>query len=271
MQSDQDPKRPSKLLILLLAAVFVAAVSGLLWSYSLAGRLTHAEAQLAATQQQNQQLARALNQTNAKLRITSNTLGQRLGITQRQLRRRADDLLHRQQAAATRLEQQQNSTQAQVSSVTTDVGGVQTDLNQTKSQLANDEAQMKKMQGDLGVQSGLIATNEQELQVLQHIGDRAYYPFTLQKGKKQAVATVALQLRRVNARHNTYSITVFTDDRKIEKKNRAIDEPVQFYSGPQHLLFELVVNKISHNQVQGYIATPKNAPKPAAVEHGTPK
>jgi hypothetical protein len=271
MQSDHDPKRPSKLFVLLLAAAFIAAVAGLLWSYSLAGRLTHAEAQLAATQQQNQQLARALNETNAKLRVTSRTFGQRLGITQRQLKRRADDLLHRQQAAATRLEQQQNSTQAQVSSVTTDVGGVKTGLNQTKSQLASDEAQMKQMQGDLGVQSGLIATNQKELQVLQHIGDRVYYPFTLQKGKKQAVATVALQLRRVNVKHNTYSITVFSDDRKIEKKNRALDEPVQFYTGPQHLLFELVVNKISRNQVQGYIATPKNAPKPVAVDHGNTK
>ncbi|MGC8549390.1 MAG: hypothetical protein ACP5M4_06795 [Acidobacteriaceae bacterium] len=267
MQSDHDRKRPSKWLLLLLAAAFVAAVAGLVWSYSLAGRLTHAEAQLAATQQQNQQLAHALNETNAKLRITSQTLGQRLDLTHRRLQRRADDLLHRQQAAATRLEQQQTSTQAQVSSVTTDVGGVKTDLSQTESQLAGDEARMKKMQGDLGVQSGLIATNEQELQVLQHIGDRAYYPFTLQKGKKQAVATVALQLRRVNVKRNTYSITVFSDDRKIEKKNRAIDEPVQFYTGPQHLLFELVVNKIRHNQVQGYIATPKNAPKPVTVDH----
>jgi hypothetical protein len=271
MQSDHDQKRPSRFLFLLLAAAFVAAVAGLLWSYSLAGRLTHAEAQLAATQQQNQQLAHALDQTNAKLRITSQTLGQRLGITQRKLQHRANELLHRQQAAATRLEQQQSSTQAQVSSVTTDVGGVKSDLNQTKSQLASDEAQMKQMQGDLGLQSGLIATNQQELQVLQHIGDRAYYPFTLQKGKKQAVTTVALLLRRVNVKRNTYSITVFSDDRKIEKKNRALDEPVQFYTGPQHLLFELVVNKISHNQVEGYIATPKNAPKPVTVGNGTLK
>ena len=262
MQDEQEERRPSKWLIGVLAAAFVTALAGLLWSYSLAGRLTHAEAQLAATQQQNQQLAKALDETNAKLRVTRRTLGQRLGLTQREIQRRANDLLHRQQSAARQLQQEQQSTQTQVSSVSSDVGGVQTDLNETKSQLASDEAQMKKMQGDLGVQSGLIATNERELKVLEQMGERNYYPFTLRKGKKQSVATVTLDLRRVNVKHKTYTMTIFSGKRKIEKKNRSLDEPVQFYVGTQHLLFELVVNKISHNEVQGYIATPKNAPQP---------
>ncbi len=263
MQDEQEERRPSKWLIAVLAAAFVAAVAGLLWSYSLAGRLTHAEAQLAATQQQNQQLARALDETNAKLRITRRTLGHRLGLTQRELQRRAEELLHRQQSAAQQLEQDQQNTQTQMSSVSSDVGGVQTDLNQTKSQLATDEAQMKKMQGDLGVQSGLIATNERELKVLEQLGERNYYPFTLSKGRKQSVATVALDLRRVNVKHKTYTITIFSGKRKIEKKNRSLDQPVQFYVSKQHLLFELVVNKLSRNEVQGYISTPKSAPQPA--------
>lgn len=257
MQHDQEEKRPSKWFIAILAVIFVLAVAGLLWSYSLSGRLTDAEAQLAATQQQNQQLAHALDQTNAKLRITRETLGHRLGVTQRELRQRARDLMHQQQAAASQLQQEQQSTQTQMSSVTTDMGGVTTDLNLTKSQLATDEARMKQMQGDLGVQSGLIATNERELQVLEQLGQRDYYPFTLRKGKKQSVATVQLELRRVNVKHRTYTLTIFSDKRKIEKKNRALDQPVQFYSGSRHLLYELVVNKIVRNQVQGYIAAPK--------------
>ncbi len=272
MQESPEEKRPSKWFVALMALAFVAAVAGLVWSYSLAGRLTHAEAQLAATQQQNRQLAKALDETNAKLRITSETLGHRLGMTQKELAQRARDLLHRQQAAAKRLEQEQQSTNTQVSSVSSDVagvksdvGGVKTDLNQTKSQLASDEAQMRKMQGDLGIQSGLIATNERELQVLQKMGNRDYYPFTLRKGQKKAVGTIALRLRKVNVKHNTYTMTVFTNDKKIEKKNRALDEPVQFYSGKQPLLFELVVNKISHNQVEGYVSTPKGAPKPVVI------
>lgn len=259
MRNEEEEKRPSKWLVGVLALAFVAAVAGLLWSYSLAGRLTHAEAQLAATQQQNQQLAKALDETNAKLRVTRESLGHRLGATQRELQRRAKELLHRQQAAAQQLEQQQQSTQTQVSTVTSDVGGVATDLNLTKSQLASDEAQMKKMQGDLGVESGLIATNGRELKVLEQLGERDYFPFTLQKSKKQPVATVTLELRRVNVKHRRYTLTIYSGKRRVEKKNRALDEPVQFYVGPQRVLYELVVNKIVRNAVQGYIAAPKGS------------
>ena len=272
VEESGEKKRPAIWFILLLTMACVLALAGLTWSYSLAGRLTHAEAQLAATQKQNQQLADALEQTNAKLRVTTKTLGHRVGETQKELARRAQNLLHRQQANAKRLEQEQEGTQTQVSSVTGDVAGVQSDvggvkgnLQQTQSQLAGDEAQMRKMQGDLGIQSGLIATNAQELEILKHRGDRDYYPFTLRKGKKKAVATIALRLRRVNVKHSMYTMTVFSDDRKIEKKDRSLNEPVQFYTGKQHLLFELVVNKMSHNEVQGYVSTPKNAPKPVVV------
>lgn len=297
MQEQPEGKRPSKWVVMVLAATFVAAVAGLLWSYSLAGRLTHAEAQLAATQKQNEQLATALDETNAKLRVTRQTLGHRLGATQRELRRRANDLLHRQRATAKKLAQEeaeesaeaqagtqeqaspqlQGGTQAQGGTATqvgvasrqstgavagnaaeakSSVGG-KTGLPQTQGQPAGAVTQMRKAQGDLGIESGLIATNERELKVLEQLGTRDYYPFTLRKGKKQAVSTVELELRRVNVKHKRYTMTVFVGRKKIEKKNRTLDEPVQFYVGQQHVLYELVVNQIGRGEVQGYLATPK--------------
>lgn len=271
MQEGQHGKRPSKWFMIVLAATFVAALAGLLWSYELAGRLTHAEAQLAATQKQNQQLASALDETNAKLRVTRRTLGHRLGATQRELRRRANDLLHRQRATAKKLEQEQ-AEEAQESAETqagkasgsavgakSNAGGEKAGLPQTQGQPAGAVAQMRKMQGDLGIESGLIATNERELKVLEQMGERDYYPFTLRRGKKQAVATVQLRLRRVNEKRKRYTLTVFADGKRIEKKNRALDEPVQFYVGQPRVLFELVVNRIGRDEVRGYIATPKGS------------
>lgn len=259
----------SGLFTILLVLAVLAALAGLVWSYSLAGRLTHAETQLATAQQQNRKLATALNETNAQLRVTSETLGHSLGLTQEQLRRRADELLHRQQADSRRLESEQQDARKQISSVSTDVagvrtdvGGVKTDLGQTKTQLQSDEARMQHMQGDLGVESGLIATNHDELEALKHRGDRNYYEFTLRKGSKQAVATIALQLKKADEKHSRGTLIVFADDRKIEKKDRGLNEPVQFYTGKDHLLFELVVNDIGKNEVQGYVSTPKDAPKP---------
>jgi chromosome segregation ATPase len=259
----------SRLLVIVMVAAVVLALAGLVWSYSLAGRLTHAEAQVATAQAQNQKLAAALTETNARLRVTSETLGQRLGLTQQQLQERANDLLKRQQADAKRLESEQEAAQKQISSVSTDlsatktdVGGVRTDLTATKTELQNTEAAMQSMKGDLGLQSGLVATNSKEIEVLKHMGDRNIYEFTLQKGRKQAVATVALELKKSDQKHSKFTLTVYADDKEIQKKDRTLDEPIQFYTGKDHLLYELVVNNVAKNQVQGYIATPKNAPVP---------
>lgn len=256
----------------LLTAALLAAIGGLIWSYTLGNRLTKAETQLTQAQVQNDKLAQELRQTNARLKIASETLGQSVGLTQKQLEARADELMRRQQADAKRLESEQAASRQQigavssdVSNVKTDVGGVKTDVAQTKTELQNTQAQLQSMKGDLGVQSGLIATNHNELEVLKHKGDRNYYEFTLRKGQRQAVSTVGLELRKADTKHSRYTLNVYADDKKIEKKDRGLNEPVQFYTGKDNYLYELVVNNISKDQVQGYISTPKTAPVPVSV------
>ena len=258
----------SGLLIGVLALAVICALAGLVWSYKLAGRLTNAEAQVTSAQQQNKQLAAALEQTNARLKVTTDTLGQSLGMTQKQLETKAQDLMARQQADAQRLAQAQKQISAvssDVSGVKTDVGGVKTDLTATKTQMQTDEAAMTAMKGDLGLQSGLIATNAKELDVLKHMGDRNYYEFTLGKNQKKAVATVALELKKADPKHSKFTLVVYSDDKEIQKKDRNLDEPIQFYTGKDHLLYELVVNSVDKNQIKGYIATPKGAPVPVST------
>ncbi|HUY81271.1 MAG TPA: hypothetical protein VMU92_06070 [Acidobacteriaceae bacterium] len=259
----------SGLFLGLLALAVLATIAGLGWTYHLSGRLTHAEMQLSQTQQQNQKLAQTLDETNARLKVTSETLGHKLGITQEQLEKRAQDLLNQQQAAEKHFESEHQATQQKISSVSndvsgvkTDVGGVKTDLSNTQNEIKVDEAQMQNMKGDLGVEGGLIATNQKQLDYLKHRGDRNYYQFTLRKGHRRPVSTVSLELKKADSKHNRYTLYVFSDDRKIEKKNRNLNEPIQFYTGKNNYLYELVVNAIGHNTVSGYIATPKNAPAP---------
>jgi len=46
-----------------------------------------------------------------------------------------------------------------------------------------------------------------------------------------------------------------------------VDEPLQFYSGKDPALYEIVVNSIgSKNSISGYLSTPKGAPAPANVQ-----
>jgi multidrug efflux pump subunit AcrA (membrane-fusion protein) len=265
----------SGLFLALLGAAVVAAIAGLAWSYHLSGRLTNAEAQLAQAQQSNQKLASALDETNARLKVTTETLGHSLGLTQQQLETKAQQLLKRQEqqeAEAKRLATEQAATEQQVSSVSTDVsgvktdvGGVKTDLTQTKTELKNTESQLQTMRGDLTGASTLIARNHDELEILKHKGDKNYYEFTLNKGQKQAVSTVSLELKKADVKKSKYTLDVYADDKKIEKKDKNLNEPVQFYTGKDNLLYELVVNSVDKNQVKGYIATPKNAPVPVST------
>jgi chromosome segregation ATPase len=263
----------SGLLLGIVALALLASIGGLVWSYTLANRLSKSEAQLSATQQQNDKLNAALADTNAQLKVETETLGKSVGLTQKELETRAQALIRRQDADAKRLEsaqaeasraatQQIGAVSSEVSSVKTDVGGVKTDVAKTQSDLQTTQAQLQSMKGDLGVQSGLIATNHGELEILKHKGDRNYFEFTLNKDKKpQPVSTVSLELKKADPKKNRYTLVVIADDKRIEKKDKGMNEPVQFYTGKDKMLFELVVNSINKNQVVGYISAPKNAPQ----------
>ena len=259
-----------------VAVALLAAVGALGWCYALQGRVHTAEQALAGSQQRNAELARKLETTNARLQATSETLGQSMGFSQRQIDQKTQRLLAIQTAQAeheAQLEREQAATSKQigavssdVASVKTDVGGVKTDVAATKTDLESTKSQLQRVVGDAGVMSGLIATNHGELEVLKHKGDRNYFEFTLQKGAKPTLlSTVKLQLKKVDEKHSRYTMDVSADDKNIQKKDKNLDEPVQFYTGKDPVLFELVVNVIEKNRVSGYLSAPKSAPQPAAT------
>jgi chromosome segregation ATPase len=255
-----------------VAAALLASLGALGWCYGLQNHLSATEQKLAAADQKNTDLVAKLDATNARLRATSETLGQSVGMTQKQIELRTQNILAAQRAASAeteKLAQEQAATQKQVgavstdvASVKTDVGGVKTDVAATKNDLETTKAQMQRMVGDEGKMSGLIATNRDELEVLKHKGDRNYIEFTLQKGAKPTLlSTVKLQLKKVDEKHGKYTMNVSADDRNIEKKDKNLDEPVQFYTGKDPVLYELVVNVVEKNKVSGYLSTPKGSPQ----------
>lgn len=272
---DETPRSYSGALLATLAVALLAGVGGLIWSYTLSSRLSGQEAALADARDQNKKLASDLRETDARLKVATEELGNSLGLTQKQMDARAEEIIRRedaQEAAARRLASAQKQTAQQVSSVSnevstvkTDVGGVRTDLGKTQSDLATTISQLQSMKGDLSGHSSLIARNHDELELLKHRGDRNYYEFTLIKGQKKPVGTVSLELKKADMRRSRFTLAVFADDKQYEKKDRNMNEPLQFYSGKDPMLYEIVVNSInSKNQVSGYLAVPKNAPAPIA-------
>jgi hypothetical protein len=250
----------------------VLGIGGLIWCYMLQGRLTTAEQGLADAGKKNEELADKLSTTNARLSATTETLSQNVGATQKQIDARAESIMATQRAETAqtaKLAEQQQASEKQigavssdVASVKTDVGGVKTDVANTRSDLETTKSQLQRVVGDAGVMSGLIATNHGELEELKHKGDRNYVEFTLQKGAQPTLlSTIKLQLKKVDVKRSKYTLEVSADDRNIEKKDKNLDEPVQFYTGKDPVLFELVVNNIDKNKVSGYLSTPKNAPR----------
>ena len=253
----------------IVALALLTGVAGLLWCYLLQSRLTAAEQKMVAADKRSTELAQQMQTTEARLRAASETLGRSVGMTQKQIDLRAKSILASEQAATARLEQEQAATSqkigavsSDVASVRTDVGGVKTDVASTKTDLEATKTQLNRVVGDAGVMSGLIATNKGELEILKHKGDRNYLEFTLKKGAKPTlVSTVKLQLKKADVKHSRYTMNVSADDRNIEKKDKGMDEPVQFYTGKDPVLYELVVNDIEKNEVSGYLSTPKSTAK----------
>jgi hypothetical protein len=75
---------------------------------------------------------------------------------------------------------------------------------------------------------------------------------------------VSLLLKKTDQKKGKFTLNVVADDRSIEKKDRNVNEPLQFYTGRDKMLYELVVFNVSKDKVTGYISTPKNAPAAVA-------
>lgn len=229
-----------------------------------------ARAELTAQlRQANDKLARlesraaALEDNYANLKANSDVTSEKLGLTQQELARArslAQQIREEQKLAVEQLGTHIVEEQTQLGSLTGEVGEVKGDVAQTKQALAETQMTLQRTIGDLGVQSGLIATNGEELEALKRRGERDYFEFDLKKSKQfTRVGTISLQLSKTDTKRQKYTVTVLANDRRIEKKDKTLLEPVQFYlQGTRHMM-EIVVYEVDKNRVVGYMSAPKEA------------
>jgi len=154
---------------------------------------------------------------------------------------------------------------SKISDVSNDVTGVKTDVTAVKTDVANTQtaldkttADLKRTMGDMGVMSGLIATNSKDLSALRELGERNYFEFDLKKGAlTQKVGDVTITLKKSDPKRNRYTLAVMADDKRVEKRDKTINEPVQLYVSDSRQPYEIVVNQIKKDEIVGYMATPK--------------
>jgi len=266
----EPPEAPSNkfgiLQWVLLAVGAIYVIFSLYLLYDMRTRIVALEQKEQKVEAEQADLGQRIHSTSSEFR---EALSNEVGSTKQALAARAAELEAQQRASAAKLSAAQSQQGKQiaavnneVSSVKTDVGSAKTDIQKTQTDLAATNQKLEKTIGDLGVQSGLVAHNASELEILKHKGDRNYYDFTLQKGARTPVSTVSLQLKKVDPKKSKFTMNVIADDKTIEKKDRTVNEPLQFYTGRDHMLYEIVVFTADKNVVTGYLATPKGAPSP---------
>jgi hypothetical protein len=254
----------------LLSAAVVYVIISLYLLFDMRGRVETLESGEKQAKADNAQLLKRLGITEASLRNAAETqeeLAQKLGSTQKEVVSRTAQLQKQQKEAEQRItqqtEQKVGAVSGEVAGVKTELGGAKTDIATTKSDLEATKSKLERALGDLGMQSGLIARTREDLEYLKHRGDRNIFEFTLNKGAKPTpVGTISLQLKKVDAKKSRFTLNVLSDDRTIEKKEKTLFEPLQFLSGRDRMLYEVVVLSADKNKISGYLSTPKNAPMP---------
>jgi hypothetical protein len=245
-----------------MAVVGLAILSlvgvGLAWNAG--GHARDAEQALATQTKTFQQSQDGMSQriaqaerTNAELQAEVNLVGDKLKLTETQLSTARNQVKQSRADYTKKLTDVQNTLATKASA--DDVKALGTDVNGVKSDLDSTKGNIEQLRGEHGE---LIARNHEELEQLKRMGERDYYEFTLtSKGQKEHVGQTMIEFRGASAKKHQYTIAMYVDDTRLEKKNRSVNEPIYFYAGGSRQPLELVVNQVSDKKISGYLSAPK--------------
>jgi len=263
-----------------IVVLFLALGGGVYWLHSQAqSNEDDLRNELVATKTRADQLSNELEQTNQRLAQVSGqqqVTSQKLGLTQDELARArtlAQQMEKDQQAQLAKANEQLGQQIGQVrqenetkfGQVTTDINGTKTDIASTRKDLEDTKTRLQSTIGDLGVASGRIARTSDDLEALKRLGERNIYDFNLVKAKQpQRIGPVQIKLTNTDVKKNKYTLTLVADDKTVEKKDKNISEPVQFYVRGAHAPYEIVVMEVAKDRISGYLSTPKEVASAAA-------
>ncbi len=201
---------------------------------------------LAKAEDANAQLQGELSVVTDKMKLTQTELGRARAQAKKIRDDETKQIVDLQTNVAGQL-----ATKASVDDVNkigTDVNGVRTDLDATKNNL-----QMTR--GEFGT---LVAKNHDEIEELRRLGERDYYEFTIdKKNTREKVGDLMVELKSVNQKKNVYTVSLYVDDSRYEKKNRSVNEPIYFFTRGTRAPMEFTVNSVGKDKIAGYLSVPK--------------
>jgi uncharacterized coiled-coil protein SlyX len=249
---------------LVAAALAIISLVGIGMAWNANSHSRDAEQVLTSqtkTLQQNidglsQRLAQA-ETTNSQMQGEMRLVTNKLKLTEGQLAAARSQVKESRVDYTKKLDEMQSNvnTQLATKASTEDVKNLGNDVNGVKTDLDSTKNNMQLLRSEHGE---LIARNHEELDQLRRMGERDYYEFSLKsKGDKQHVGSMQVELRAVNVKKHEFTMALYVDDMRLEKKNKAINEPIFFYAGGSRAPLELVVNQVNKNKVTGYLSAPK--------------
>jgi len=205
------------------------------------------------------QLERARRQANLAAGQAKDEALKKVEETRAQLESAQQEVQKQLKSDISQVRDSADSANTKISQVGTEVSTVKTDVASTRSELEKTVADLKHATGEIDGHSVLIATNGKELSALKALNDRTYVEFTLQRKEKapKKVGDVLLVLKNCDPKRNRFTILLTADDKTVEKKDRVINEPVQFMTSKAKQPYELVVNDVKKDTIAGYLSIPK--------------
>ncbi len=254
-----------------IAALVVLAIANVLLFYEMSAVRRLLDQQVTELKDRTGVLARRVEANEGRhtsLRGEVMMTQEKLGVTQRdlgrarELARKVGEEQKEAEAQIGQVGQQVSSLREESSAKLGALGGevttAKTDIAATRKDLEQTRLQLTSAIGDLSKQSVLIARNHDELTELKRRGERNYFEFDLPKEKQpRRIGEVSLQLKKADPKRQRFTVEVIAEDVRTEKKDKTVNEPVQFYMGRSRALYELVVNKVGKDRVTGYLSTPK--------------
>ena len=204
-------------------------------------------------------------QTNAsvdKMRLAAtrhaDILAGRLGKQQKEQNQRLAEELGQVKESTTVASNRLDSISTEFGSARSDIDATKTGLESAKNEISDTKSDLQRVRGDMGLMSGLIATSSSDIQKLRDLGDRNIYEFTLTKSAgMQKVGDIQLALSKADPKHNRFTLNLLASDKLVQKRDKNVNEPVQFYTSKARQVYEIVVNEVNKDKVTGYLATPK--------------
>ncbi len=269
---------PVKLVLILL---LILAVVYLFYDISYSKKVNKAQLAQMADQIRNLENANSINEASLS-DLKANIAGtqEAVGTAKAELKKTAQQiqaegqktkselskaLASKADAAQVEAQVQAAKTEAdgKIGQVSTEVGGVKTqvvavrnDLESTRRDLEGTQRQLVDVRDTL---SAAVAKNATELNQLRLKGERDYFEFTIsKKNMATKVEDIRLVLTKTDVKKGKFNLKVLADDSQLEKKDRLINEPIQFLVGKNRVRYEVVVNWIQKDTAGGYLSVPRD-------------